>query len=298
MRLSEGCAPFLQYQTWYQRCEPDDADVTKAPLVVVHGGPGVPHDYLRSLTDIVNFGRTVIFYDQMGCGKSTHLPEADTALWTPGLFVDELDFLINHLEIDPGYHLLGQSWGGMLAQEHAIRGTRGLRSLVLSNTAASFSDFISSTDRLRAELPPEIQETLTRHEAAGDFAHPDYLEACQVFYRRHVLRLDEWPPDVARAFHLLEEDPTVYHAMNGPTEFHVIGSARNWSAKERLERIKTPTLIISGRYDEAGPEIQDALQEGITESRLEIFENSSHMPFWEERELYMAVVENFLASND
>lgn len=298
MKLSEGCAPFLQFQTWYQRCEPENADVTKAPLLIAHGGPGVPHDYLRSLVDIVNYGRTVIFYDQIGCGNSTHLPEADAALWTPGLFIDELDFLISHLEIGSSYHLLGQSWGGMLAQEHAIRSPRGLRSLVLSNTAASFSDFISSADRLRSELPPEIQATLTRYEATGNYSHPEYLKACQVFYRRHVLRLDQWPEDVAKAFDLLEKDPTIYHTMNGPSEFHVIGSAKNWSAKERLGQIEVPTLIVSGRYDEAGPEIQDALQEGIANSRLEIFENSSHMPFWEERELYMAVVENFLASND
>jgi L-proline amide hydrolase len=295
--VSEGHADFEGYQTWY-RVEGELRADGPAPLVTLHGGPGATHDYLLSLTDLARDGRAVVFYDQLGNGNSTHLPDRGADFWTVELFVRELANLLEQLGIADRYHVLGQSWGGFLAQEHALTQPAGLRSLVLSNTAASFPDFVSEANRLRADLPPDVEATLRRHEEAGTTDDPDYMEACLVFYRRHVCRLPEWPDEVNRAFANLEEDPTVYHTMNGPSEFHVIGSIRDWHSTGRLGEIAVPTLLISGRYDEATPTLQEPLVAGIPQTEQVILEQSSHMPMWEEREAYMAAVGDWLARHD
>jgi L-proline amide hydrolase len=174
----------------------------------------------------------------------------------------------------------------------------GLRALVLANTAASFPDFVAEANRLRALLPPEVEETLRRHEEAGTTADPEYEAACLVFYGRHVCRLDPWPDEVIEAFAWIERDPTVYHTMNGPREFHVIGSIRDWQSKERLGEIAVPTLLVSGRNDEATPALQETLHAGIRDSEWVCFEDSSHMPHVEERGRYMQVVADWLARHD
>jgi L-proline amide hydrolase len=296
----EGYADFEGHRTWYRiegELEPGAADAP-APLVTLHGGPGATHDYLLALTDLAHDGRAVVFYDQIGNGKSTHLPDRGGDFWTVELFVRELANLIEHLGIGDRYHVLGQSWGGFLAQEHAITRPAGLRSLVVSNTAASFPDFVSETNRLREELPPEVEATLRRHEAAVTTDDPEYEEACTVFYRRHVCRLEEWPEGLNRSFAAVAEDPTVYHTMNGPSEFHVIGTIKNWASLDRLHLIEAPALVISGRYDEATPALQVALVEGIADTEQVIMEESSHTPFDEERERYMAVVDDWLRRHD
>jgi len=294
-----GVVDFQGFSTWYEIHLPAHQTQGKLPLLVAHGGPGVPHNYLLSISDITDFGRPVVFYDQLGCGDSTHLPNKDSSFWTPALFAAELDNLVKKVGLlSNGYHLLGQSWGGMLAQEFAVQKPRELRALVLSNTTASFPAFQEAAQRWISELPKDVQEALTKHEKAKTYSDPEYLAACDVFYRRHVCRLDAYPPEVQRSFDLLDEDPTVYHTMNGPSEFHVIGTAKDWSSIDRLHLIENPTLLICGRYDEAAPEIQTPLLRGITNSTLHIFENSSHMPFWEERDLYMEVVESFISEHD
>jgi L-proline amide hydrolase len=295
---AEGVAPFGGYETWY-RIE-GELDGGPAPLVTLHGGPGATHDYLLSLVDLARDGRAVVFYDQLGNGRSTHLPErmGDGDFWTPALFVRELHNLVEHLGIASRHHVLGQSWGGFLAQEYALTQPPGLRSLVLANTAASFPDFLAEANRLRTELPPDIEATLRKHEEAGTTADPEYMKACTVFYGRHVCRLPEWPPEIVRAFDAIEADPTVYHTMNGPSEFHVVGSIKYWQAKDRLGEIRVPTLVVSGRHDEATPALQETLAKGIAGSEQAILEESSHMPFWEERERWMSVVGEFLARHD
>lgn len=292
--MREGTVPFEGCETWYRVTGDLEAGV---PLVVLHGGPGAAHDYLLSLTDLVS-GRAVIHYDQLGNGRSTHLPDRGEDFWTVELFVRELHNLVDALGIRGRHHVLGQSWGGFLAQEYALTRPDGLRSLVLADTAASFPEFVGQANLLRAELPPEVEATLRRHEQAGTTASPEYGEACMVFYRRHVCRLDPWPPEVEEGFAWIERDPTVYHTMNGPSEFHVIGSIKDWQAEDRLHEIAFPTLLVSGRHDEATPALQEVLRGGIPGAEWVVFEDSSHMPHVEERERYMAVVGDWLRRHD
>lgn len=297
--MEEGYADFEDSRTWYAvQGELSTDSGAPAPLVVLHGGPGATHDYLLALADLARDGRAVVFYDQLGSGRSTHWPDRGADYWTVDLFVRELSHLIHHLGIDARYHLLGHSWGGCLAQEHAFTRPRGLRSLVLSNSVATFSAFAEAGDRWRAELPPEVEATLRQHESARTTDDPEYDAACQVFYRRHLCRLDPWPPELLATDRAMALDPTVYHAMNGPSEFHVNGTLRGWQSVDRLSTITVPTLILCGRFDEAPPEVQQALVDGIEGSRLHVFEQSSHMPFWEERGAYLAEVDAFLRAHD
>ncbi|SCW44566.1 proline iminopeptidase-family hydrolase [Ancylobacter rudongensis] len=293
----EGCVPFRGHQTWYRVT--GDLKGPRLPLVVAHGGPGCTHDYVDSFKDIAALdGRAVIHYDQLGNGKSTHLPEKGPEFWTVDLFLAELDALLAHLGIAERYAFLGQSWGGMLGAEHAVRRPQGLKALVIANSPANMHTWVAEANRLRRELPIEVQETLNRHEAAGTLTDPDYIRASMAFYDRHVCRVTPWPAEVARTFAAMDADNTVYRHMNGPTEFHVIGTMRDWTIEDRLARIAAPTLLISGAHDEATPEVVRPYREKVPDIRWVLFPDSSHMPHVEEKEACLKVVSDFLQQHD
>ncbi|MFI0482808.1 alpha/beta fold hydrolase [Actinomadura sp. 9N215] len=195
----------------------------------------------------------VVHYDQLGNGKSTHLPDWPADFWSVALFLAELDNLLDGLKLSDEYVLFGHSWGGMLAAAHAARRPRGLRRLVIANSPASMPLRLKEAARLRSALPPDVQQVLLRHEAAGTTDSAEYLEAVGVYYERHVCRLP-WPLELKASYLEIHTDPTVYYTMNGPNEFHVIGSLKDWSVIDLLPRIETPTLVLSGRHDEASPE--------------------------------------------
>ncbi|HEY5122043.1 MAG TPA: alpha/beta fold hydrolase, partial [Acidimicrobiales bacterium] len=163
--LLEGTIPFGEWETWYRVT--GDLGSAKTPLVVAHGGPGCTHDYVLAIAALAEGGRPVVHYDQLGAGRSTHLADKGADFWTVDLFLDELDNLLEALGISGRYHLLGQSWGGMLAAEHAIRQPDGLQALVISNSPASMALWSSEAQKLRALLAREVEEVLDRHEAAG-----------------------------------------------------------------------------------------------------------------------------------
>lgn len=292
---STGTVDFRGWHTWYRISGELEGGT---PLVVLHGGPGAAHNYTLRIAGLVAKQRTVIHYDQLGIGNSTHLREKGADFWTVQLFLDELDNLLDALGIAGAYHLLGQSWGGMLAAEHAVRRPAGLKSLVIANSPASMELWIAEANRLRADLPPDVQETLLAHEVAGTTDHPDYRAAEQVFNARHVCRVVPNPPEVAATFAAIEADPTVYNTMNGPNEFHVIGTLKDWTVVDRLDRIVAPTLLISGRYDEATEATVQPFADRIPDVRWHIFEQSSHMPHVEEEEAYLDLVATFLTAHD
>ncbi|MFD0685017.1 proline iminopeptidase-family hydrolase [Actinomadura fibrosa] len=289
---AKGTVPFREHKTWYRvtgRPEPG-----RPALVVVHGGPGATHDYLLPLTVFAERGWQVVHYDQLGNGGSTHLPHAGPEFWTPELFLDELDNLLRALGVADDYVLFGQSWGGMLAARHAADRPAGLRGLVVANSPVSYPLWLAEMEVLRAQLPPGVDETLRRHEAAGTTDSNEYFEAVMVFNGRHLCRLDPWPNEFTATFMETHTDPTVYHTMNGPSEFHVVGTLRDWSVIEHLPRIAVPTLILSGRHDEATPAAVRPFQELIPDARWEILENSSHAPHFEEPERFTEVLGGFL----
>lgn len=296
MNVIEGYAPYRDYQTWYRIT--GDPGSGKPPLFVLHGGPGCTHDYVDSFKGLASGGRAVIHYDQVGNGRSTHLRDKGADFWTVEFFKKELDNLIDHLGVRDAYHVLGQSWGGMLGSEFAVTRPKGLVSLVIADSPASMELWLSEANRLREELPPQVQATLLKHEAAGTTDTKEYQDAVKVFNEKHVCRVVPMPDEVARTFAAIDEDPTVYHTMNGPSEFHVIGTLKTWSVIDRLHAIDVPVLLISGHYDEATRKTVQPYADNIPDVRWHIFEHSSHMPHVEETELCLKVVGDFLAEND
>lgn len=286
----EGFITFRGHRVWY-RIVWGREERGKLPLLCLHGGPGVPHDYLEPLEEMATTGRRVIFYDQLGCGNSDqpHNP----SLWTIDLFLEELGLVRRSLDLER-LHLLGHSWGGMLAMQYALTRPMGLASLSIASSPASIQQWVKEANRLRAALPPDVQQTLMKHEKAGTTEDPAYTEAMMGFYRRHVCRLDPWPEYVNRAFEKLMKNPEVYYTMNGPSEFHITGKIKDWDITGRLGEIRLPTLITSGRHDEATPAVAETVHRGIRGSEWVIFENSSHLAFVEEPERYRQTLDQFL----
>jgi L-proline amide hydrolase len=282
-------------ETWYRVV--GDLDAGPTPVVICHGGPGAAHDYLQPVAELAGYGRACVLYDQLGCGRSTHLRGAPAEFWTVQLFKDELVDLTRELGIADRYAVVGQSWGGMLAMEHALDRPPGLRGMVVADSPASIPLWVAEANRLRADLPPEVAATLASHEAAGTTDSQEYEAAVRVYYDRHLCRIP-WPDCLERTFAQLAADPTVYHTMNGPSEFHCIGTLKTWDITDRLHEISTPTLLISGRYDEATPHIVEQIHTRIPGAQWQLFEQSSHSPHLEEPEAFLAAVEAFLKTID
>jgi L-proline amide hydrolase len=290
----EGEVTWDGHRTWYRQ-RGEFAPGGPVPIVLLHGGPGGTHDYLEPLLALGGSGRPVVLYDQLGNGRSDHLREAPPEFWTVDLFKRELTCLLQDLGIDDRYLLLGQSWGGMLALEHALERPSGLLGMVLADSPASMPLWVEEANRLRTALPLDVQAVLSAHERAGTTESPEYVRAVDAFNRLYVCRLDPWPEPLQRAFALIGEDPTVYGTMIGPSEFHVTGSLKDWDITERLGEISTPTLLISGLHDEATPRIVEEIHRRIEGSTWELFESSSHTPHLEEPERFLASCERFFA---
>jgi L-proline amide hydrolase len=287
---TEGTIPYAGGETWH-RIAGDGEEPGKLPLLCLHGGPGALHDYLEPLDELAATGRRVVFYDQIGCGRSwTESKPAD--FWTVDLFVREVQAVRDALGLDR-IHLFGSSWGGMLAMEYALTKPSGLASLVLSSSPASIPVWEAETGRLRSELPADVRAVLDEHEAAGTADSPEYQAAQTVFYERHVCRVP-YPDCVLRSFAGLAEHPDVYMTMQGPNEFVITGTLKHWDISDRLDEIEVPTLITAGEHDEFTPVQAEALHAGIPGSELVTFENASHMQFVEEPERYCQLVAEFL----
>ena len=291
-RVTEGFVPFAGARTWY-RSVAAEREEDRLPLLCLHGGPGANWLHLVPYEDLAD-ERRVVFYDQLGAGNSPVTEPHDPAMWTPELYVQEVDAVCGALGLER-VHILGHSWGGMLAMQYAIGQPEGLASLVVESSPANVPAWIAEVQRLRSELPPEVEATLRRHEEAGTTDDPEYEEAVMVFYRRHLCRTDPWPDWLVRCFETLEANPEVYHSMNGPSEFHVIGTIKDWDISDRLGEIRLPTLILSGRYDEVTPATVEVVHRGIPGSEWVLLEESSHMAQAEEPERTLAVIREFLA---
>ncbi|KAI1823341.1 Alpha/Beta hydrolase protein [Xylaria intraflava] len=270
-------------------------------LVALHGGPGAGHGYLSPLVDLYEkYNIPVVFYDQVGCGRSTHLREklGDTSFWTFELFIQELDNLVDHLHLrEKGFFLLGQSWGGMLGSSYAALRPRGLRKLVLSGSPASIPLLVKGSRELLAALPEPARTTLEECDKRGDHESEEFENASKEFYNRHVCRLDPYPDDVMSAFVNLKDDPSVYLTMQGPSEFVITGSFKDWEGWKFAHKIEVETFLLNGRYDEATDQSIKPWFTHIPKVRWVTLENSSHMSHFEERERYMELVGEFLSDS-
>jgi len=288
---SSGFVPVDGYRLFYRSFGP----VKAAPTILgLHGGPGASHDYLLPLADLAAHGYRVVLFDQLGCGRS-EVPD-DHSLFTLEHHVRETEEVRRILDLGR-VHLLGSSYGGLLALAVALARPEQLRSLTTVGGLASVPLTRQEMARLRAALPPEVQATLDRCEAAGTTSSPAYAAAAMEFYRRHVCRLSPWPPELTRSLELALSHP-VYPLMNGPSEFTITGTIREIDLSSQLHQIHLPTLVLGGRYDEVTPRVAEQIRNGIPGARGVTFLESAHVPFWEERGRFMSVVADFLRGVD
>lgn len=287
-KTTEGTIEFRGWRTWYRIVGDVGPAAETPPLLVLHGGPGFPHDYLEDLARLADGGRPVVFYDQLGCGRSDH-PD-DPALWVMETFVKEIDAVREGLGLDR-IHLLGHSWGGWLALEYVLRRPGGLAGLVLASTCASLPAFGAETRRLKESLPRDVQETIDLHEAAGTTDEQAYVEATMAYYERWLCRLDPYPEHVMFSLSNIREE--IYGIMQGP-EWNVTGNLKDWDVSDRLGELDLPVLVTSGRYDEMTPALVQPLVDGIRGAEHVRFANSAHLAMAEEPERYARVVEDFL----
>lgn len=273
---------------WYQRVGGGPG----LPLLAVHGGPGLPHVYFRSLERLAD-EREVIFWDQLGCGNSDR--PSDPALWTMERSVAEMDAVIAGLGLDR-FHVFGNSWGGMLAQQYALDVTSSAASLTISNSIASIPEFAKMVARLKSQLDDATQSAIDRHEAAGTMYSPEYQAAIRIWNETHLCRVRPWPRELEDAFRGMATE--VFGTMFGPSNFHIVGTIRDWDVFDRLPEIALPTLILAGRFDECAPEHMWEMHRRIGGSRYVLFESSAHMPFIEEPDAFDSVMREFLRTHD
>jgi proline-specific peptidase len=220
---SEGLVPFdipdagKECFTWYKVVGNLHANPNRKPLITLHGGPSACHELLTPLADLTrDYGIPVVFYDQIGNGRSTHLQHkaGDNKFWVVDLFIRELDNLIDYLDLrTKGFDLYGQSWGGMLATQFAVSHPPGLRKLVIADSPASVPLVLEGEKALRAALPPDVLATIERCEREGTTDSDEYKQALMVFSKRHTCRLDPWPEELKIAYNHLIDDPTVSRTM-------------------------------------------------------------------------------------
>jgi L-proline amide hydrolase len=284
LKAREGYVDFRGYRTWYRFV--GDLNSPTTPLLALHGGPGSTHNYFTPLERLAS-RRPVVLYDQVGCGKSDRPRDID---WSVDVFRDEVAAIREQLGLER-IHLLGTSWGGMLAQEHVLTGATGIVSLVLSSTLASIDQWAEEQLELRAELPSEVLEVMDRHERAGTYDDPEYERAMDVYFDRHFYR---GPKPRAELERMAKEKATdVYRAMQGPNEWTTTGALRGWDIRDRLNEIDVPTLVVRGRYDMCTEPIAATLVNGIPNAREVVLEHSSHTPVLEETDRYLELVSSF-----
>jgi proline-specific peptidase len=287
--VSEGYVDYRGYRTWY-RVAGDPASGA-VPLLALHGGPGSTHNYFGPL-ERLGTERPVVVYDQIGCGSSDHPQDVE---WSVAVFREEVAAVRSQLGLER-IHLLGTSWGGMLALEHVLSGTDGIVSLILSSTLATVEQWADEQLLLKNALPAEIVEVLDRHELAGTYDDPEYEEAMETYFDRHFYRGPKPRPELERM--KAEKATDVYRAMQGPNEWTTTGALRGWDVRDRLGEIELPTLVIRGRHDMCTDPIAATLVEGIDNAREVVLEESSHTPVLEETERYLEAVSAFMRDSE
>jgi proline iminopeptidase len=260
----------------------------RTPLVLLHGGPGAPSYYLNPLAQLGD-ERPVVFYDQLGAGRADK--PTDVSLWRVERFVEELATLRRTLGLEQ-VHILGHSWGTMLAADYMLTQPTGVRSLILASPALSVRRWLEDAATLKKTLPESAQAAIARHESAGTFDSPEYQSAVMEYYKRYLCRRDPWPEDVNRTF--AELGQSVYGTMWGPSEFTATGSLRTYERAEQLKTLNLPVLFTTGRYDEATPATTEYYRSVVPGAQLKIFENSGHFTMQDEPDAYVDAIREFL----
>ena len=273
-------------KVWWMRV---GRDTGKTPLLTLHGGPGAAHNYLLPLKALAD-ERQVIFFDQLGCGRS-EAPE-DASLYVLPRCVEELAAVRKALKLEKVI-LYGHSYGGVLAIEYLTQ-TPGVsvEKIILASTAASMPQTVAGMHRLIEALPNGRR--VFELEKAGKQQSEEYQKLVELFYNTYVCRLNPWPKDAMDSIEALGKSRS-YPVMNGPNEFTIVGNLAKWDRIAELDKISAPTLLLTSQYDEAPMECQQTMQAGIKGSNIVVLGNCSHLAMQEKPEEYLRALRSFMA---
>jgi proline iminopeptidase len=283
----EGMLPVDGGRIWYRVSGAGDG----VPLVLLHGGPGFSSYYLKAYEDLGD-ERPVVRYDQLGGGKSDAL--TDTTKMTIAHFVDELEALRAHLGVEK-MHLLGHSWGSILAVEYQRVHPERVASMVLAGAALDIPAWEQHAGELKQTLTEASQKAIARAEASGKFDAPDYQAAMADFYGRYVWR---HPVQADLDSTLSTMSQAVYGFMEGPSEFTITGTLKGYDFTPHLGDIKIPLLYSVGEFDEAGPDNVRHFASLTPGATVAVIPGAGHISTWDNRDESVRVVREFLRGVD
>ena len=284
----EGYIDVTGGRLWYKIV----GEGNKTPILVLHGGPGATSYYLEPLSAL-STDRPVIFFDQLGCGRSTL--EMDTSQMNIQFYVDEVEQVKKALELKD-FYLYGQSWGTILGAEYYFAHPDGIKGIILASPALSGKLWVRDAKILLKQLPDSLQEIIQKYEQEKSFDAPEYQEALMVYYKKHIARKLPWSADIDSTFKYLGEEVYVY--MNGPSEFTFTGTMQYYDATNRLADIKIPSLFVCGEYDEARPETTEYYAGLVPNSKFVVIKNAAHMTMQDNPEQDIQTIRDFLAEID
>jgi proline iminopeptidase len=267
-------------------------------ILLLHGGPSMTHEYMECFESFFpKEGFEFYEYDQLGSYYSDQ--PKDSSLWTIPRFVDEVEQVRKVIGADSSnFYVLGNSWGGILAMEYALKHQQHMKGLIVSNMVASIPDYnVYAKNVLAPQMDSNVYNELMAIEARQDFQNPRY-EALLMpnFYAKHICRLPEWPDPLNRALKHINYD--IYKMMQGPSEFGASGRLLNWDIKDQLKNITIPTLMIGAKYDTMDPAAMEAQSKMVKHGSYLYCPNGSHLSMWDDQQVFMNGVIDWIKKVD
>ncbi|MHC0441089.1 proline-specific peptidase family protein [Flavobacterium sp. 3-210] len=286
--------PVGNFKVWTKRF----GNNPKIKILLLHGGPAMTHEYMECFeTFFQREGFEFYEYDQLGSYYSDQ--PKDSTLWTTERFVEEVEQVRKAINADKkNFYVLGNSWGGILAMEYALKYQQNIKGLLISNMMASAPEYGKYAEKvLSKQMKPEILAEIRILEAKKDFNNPRYMELLiPNFYNKHLCRLKEWPDGLNRASKHLNGE--IYKMMQGPSEFGISGRLAKWDIKNRLHEIKIPTLMIGAKYDTMDPKAMEEQSKLVKKGRFLYCPNGSHLAMWDDQQIFMKGVIEFIHDVD
>jgi len=283
-----------EFKVWTQRF----GNNPKIKILLLHGGPALTHEYMECFeTFFMREGFEFYQYDQLGSFYSDQ--PTDSSLWTVDRFVDEVEQVRQAIGADSSnFYILGNSWGGIVGMEYALKHQQHLKGLMVSNMMASAPEYGRYAQEVLAkQMKPEILAEIRQLEAAQDFANPRYMELLMPnYYKEHICRLAEWPNGLNRAFDHV--NGAIYSLVQGPSEFGIGGRLTHWDIKARLKEITKPTLMIGAKYDTMDPDAMEEQSNLVQNGRFLYCPNGSHLSMWDDQQVFMQGVIDFVKDVD
>ena len=266
----------------------------KIKILLLHGGPAMTHEYMECFeTFFLREGFEFYEYDQLGSYYSAQ--PTDSSLWTTERFVEEVEQVRKAIGADQSnFYVLGNSWGGILAMEYALKYQNNLKGLIVANMVASAPEYGKYADEVLAkQMNPDVLAEIRALEAKKDFANPRYMELLiPNYYNEHICRLKEWPDGLNRA--IKHANNTIYTLMQGPSEFGISGRLATWDIKNRLHEIAVPTLMIGAKYDTMDPAAMEEQSKMVQKGTFLYCPNGSHLSMWDDQQVFMNGVVSFV----